>query len=107
MLYLVLANDANDAEAQARRMAHRADHIKVMDASRESGKCRFGAAMLDDAGTMCGSAIVLDLPDMAAVEEWMKVEPYVQGRVWGDVRVIPLKLGPSFEQDFGGKNTAA
>lgn len=107
MLFMVLANDADDAGALERRMANRAEHVKVMDVSKAEGKCRFGAAMLDDAGKMCGSVIVLDMPDMAAVEEWMKAEPYVAGNVWGDVRVIPLKVGPSFESEFGSKHKAA
>jgi len=107
MLFMILANDAGDEGALERRMATRADHVKVMDASRDEGKCRFGAAMLDDAGTMCGSVIVLDMPDMAAVEAWLKAEPYVAGNVWGDVRVIPLKVGPSFEKEFGSKHKQA
>lgn len=107
MLFMVLANDADDAGALERRMANRGEHVKVMDASKAEGKCRFGAAMLDEAGKMCGSVIVLDMPDMAAVEAWMKAEPYVAGNVWGDVRVIPLKVGPSFESEFGSKHKAA
>jgi len=107
MLFMVLANDASDAGAFERRMACRAEHVKVMDASKAEGQCRFGAAMLDDAGKMCGSAIILDMPDLAAVEAWMKAEPYVAGNVWGDVRIIPLKIGPSFEQDFGSKYSKA
>ena len=107
MLFMVLANDADDAGALERRMAHRPDHVKVMDVSKAEGLCRFGAAMLDDAGKMCGSVIILDMPDMAAVEAWMKAEPYVKGNVWGDVRVIPLKVGPSFESEFGSKASKA
>ena len=107
MLFMILANDASDADALARRMAHRGEHIRVMDASRDAGLCRFGAAMLNDEGVMCGSAIILDMPDMQAVEEWMKAEPFVTQKVWGDVRVIPLKVGPSFEKEFGSKNQKA
>lgn len=107
MLFMVLANDASDAGAFERRMACRADHVKAMDLDAASGTSRFGAAMLDDAGKMCGSVIVLDMPDMAAVEDWIKNEPYVKGNVWGDVRVIPLKIGPSFANDFVSKHDKA
>ena len=106
MLFMVLANDASDAGAQDRRMACRPDHVRVMDAARDKGLCRFGAAMLDDTGKMCGSVVVLDMPDMAAVEAWMKEEPYIKGEVWGDVRVIPIKMGPSFADMFEPKKAA-
>jgi uncharacterized protein YciI len=107
MLFMVLANDAGDAAAIDRRMSCRADHVSVMNASRDAGDCRFGAAMLDETGQMCGSVIILDMPDLAAVEEWMKKEPYVKGNVWGDIRIIPLKVGPSFEKEFGSRHRQA
>lgn len=106
MLFMVLANDAGDEGAMDRRMAARPDHTRALDQARDSKDARFGAAMLDEAGRMCGSVIVLDMPDLAAVEAWLSQEPYVKANVWGDVRVIPLKLGASFESEFSSKYDA-
>ncbi|MGB1209521.1 MAG: YciI family protein [Paracoccaceae bacterium] len=67
------------------RMANRPDHVaylKATDAVQQAGP------LLDDAGQMCGSLIVLDLPDMAAARAWVAGDPYGHAGLFASVEVI-------------------
>jgi hypothetical protein len=94
--FVIIAYDATDADAINRRMAAREAHTKAIAVARAEGKMLCGAALLDDAGKMIGSNIILNFPDRAAVDAWLAVEPYVVGNVWDKISVIPAKLGDSF-----------
>lgn len=100
MQFVVIGRDAKDDKALERRMAARDAHIALCDAALSSGMQLYGAALLNDEGSMCGSIMVFDVPSRAALDEYLKNEPYVTNRVWGDVEVIPCKTGPSFEKIF-------
>jgi uncharacterized protein YciI len=100
MQFLVLGYDGDDAEALDRRMKVRADHLALGDEMTRRGEMLVGFAMLSDEGTMRGSAIVVDLPDRAAVDAYLAVEPYVTGDVWRRVEVTPCKVGPSWASMF-------
>lgn len=96
--FVVIGRDATDEKALERRMAARDAHIQVIDAGIASGRNLMGAAMLNDQGNPCGSVMVLDFPDRAALDAWLKVEPYVVGKVWDDIEVIECKIPPQFLQ---------
>ena len=100
MQFVVIGRDAKDDKALERRMESRAEHIALCDAALASGNQLYGAALLDDEGKMCGSVMVFEMPSRAALDEYLKKEPYVTNRVWGDVEVIACKTGPSFEKIF-------
>ena len=97
MQFLVLGYDGTDEEALNRRLAVREAHIKLGDELRDSGNLLYGVAMLSDEGMMKGSMLVADFPNRAALDAWLAEEPYVTGKVWEKVEVIPCKVGPSFE----------
>ncbi len=97
MQFVVIARDATDEDALQRRMAAREAHIALSEEALGRGEQILGAAMFDDDGRMCGSVMVVDFPSREAVDEWLKVEPYVTGNVWGDIEVIPCNIGPSFQ----------
>ncbi len=44
--------------------------------------------LLDDKGQMCGSLIVLDVPDMAAARAWADKDPYANAGLFADVQLI-------------------
>lgn len=77
-------------------MAAREAHLAVVAESVKSGKQVMGAAILDDDGKMRGSVMLVDYPSRAAVDEWLKTEPYVLGDVWRNIEVLPCQLAPSF-----------
>ena len=39
---------------------------------------------------------VVELLSKEAVDAWLAIEPYVTGKVWEHIEVIPCKVGPSF-----------
>lgn len=67
---------------KANRDAHVA-YLKSTDAVEMAGP------FLDDAGEMCGSLIVLDLPDMAAAQDWAANDPYKKADLFASVDLIP------------------
>ncbi len=99
MQFVILAYDATDDGALARRMAAREAHTAAMAQARAAGNMLCGAALLDDAGKMIGSNIIVNYETRAELDAWLATEPYVVGKVWGEVKVIPAKLGDTFK-DF-------
>lgn len=100
MQFLVTGRDGSDAEALNRRMAVREDHIALGDKLRAEGKMLIGVALLNEAGDMAGSVILVDMDSREEIDEWLKVEPYVTGNVWHSVEVEPCRVGPSFQSLF-------
>jgi uncharacterized protein YciI len=90
--FLVIAHDGTDAEAPARRQAARAAHLEGVRPMVERGEIVAGGALLDEAGGMVGSAVIVDMPDRAAVDAWLARDPYVTGDVWRTVEVRPFRL---------------
>ena len=48
--------------------------------------------LLDDEGKMKGSALVMEFPDRAALDEYLKSEPYVVEDVWRKIEVEPMNV---------------
>lgn len=95
--FVILAYDATDENALERRMAARTAHMQAMTEARAKGNMICGAALLDDAGKMIGSNIVVNFPSRAEVDAWLASEPYVAGKVWEKITIIPAKLGDTFK----------
>lgn len=96
MHFLILAMDYTDEGAIARRTAAREAHLAFSDVAAKKGEQLMGVALLDDDEKMVGSTMVVEFPARADVEVWLKVEPYITGKVWEHVEIIPCKVGPSF-----------
>lgn len=67
---------------KANREAHVA-YLKSTDAVEMAGP------FLDENGDMCGSLIILDLPDMAAAEAWAAKDPYKLADLFQSVTLQP------------------
>ena len=98
MQFLIIAYDGTDAEARNRRLAARGAHIELGDKLRDAGHLHFGTAILDEAGNMMGSMLVAEYESREELDAWLKVEPYVTGKVWVTIEVRPCRVGPSFER---------
>ena len=96
MQFLILAYDGTDEGAPARRMQAREAHLATIAQYKAKGHMIVGAALLNDAGKMNGSAIMADFPDRKALDGWLQKDPYVVSKVWERVQVIDCKLAPSF-----------
>ena len=87
MQYIVLGYDAKDDKALERRLAFREAHLKKAGELAESGKWLYASAILDDGGKMIGSMIVCDYSSREELDQWLKEEPYVTGKVWDEIVV--------------------
>jgi hypothetical protein len=87
MQFVIIGLDGIDKDAPARRKAARPDHIKRGDELLASGNLWYGAALLNDDGSMKGSMYVMDFPDEEALQEYLKNEPYVDGGVWREITI--------------------
>ena len=88
--FLVIARDGTHPGAPARRAAARPAHLAAVN--RLGGGMILGGAMLDAAGVPVGSTMVLEFPDLAAVEAWIASDPYTAGDVWRDLEVLPFRI---------------
>jgi uncharacterized protein YciI len=96
MQFLVFGYDGKDEKALERRMANREAHMAGVVKMKEQGNAIYGIAMLDEQEKMIGSVMVMDFPSRADVDAWLKVEPYVTGKVWAKVEVFLAKVPPLF-----------
>ena len=90
--FLVLAYDATDAEAPARRKAARPAHFEGIKPMVAKGEIVVGAALLNDAGGMIGSVVVTEFPSRAELDAWLAREPYVKEGVWKKIEVKPVRI---------------
>ncbi len=94
MQFIVTGHDGTDPKAPQRREKARAAHIAHTDQHRQS--MIMGVALLDDAGLMKGSVLIVDFPSRADLDTWLQAEPYIMQKVWQTVSVRPCQVGPSF-----------
>lgn len=87
MQYIVLGYDGTDDKALERRLAVREAHLKKAGELAESGQWLYASAILDDDGKMIGSMIVCDYSSREELDQWLKEEPYVTGKVWEKIVV--------------------
>ena len=97
MQFLVLAYHADGA--LDRRLELRDRHVAQARQMQSDGNLLYGVALLDDDGNMCGSAMVTEFESRRELDRWLENEPYVVGRVWDRVEVIPCRVGPMFLSD--------
>lgn len=92
MQFLVIGKDGKDREAKERRLKVREVHLKLGDEMEASGERWYGCVMLDDNGEMIGSMAVMDFPSEKELREWLKIEPYVIGKVWKTVEIFKCNV---------------
>lgn len=73
-----------------KRMAVRPRHLEGMSSMGEHVVLAGG--LLDDAGKMKGSVLVLDFPAREDVDRYLANEPYVQEHVWDKIEVETLNV---------------
>lgn len=100
MPFIILAYDETDADASARRFANREAHLSMVKDAVAAGEQIFGAALTDDGEKMVGSLMVMNFKTRAEVDGWLANEPYVKGRVWGKIDIIPCAVPELFGHLF-------
>lgn len=70
------------------RLDNRAAHLAYIE---ETGVVEMAGPFLNDAGTMCGSLIVLDVANLSAAHDWAANDPYAKAGLFSDVRIQEWK----------------
>lgn len=91
MQFVIIGLDGIDSEAPARRQAVRQDHIAMGDKLLKSGDLWYGAALLNDDGSMKGSMYVVNFQSEKDLHKRLDKEPYIVGQVWKDLQIHKSK----------------
>ena len=83
MQFLIKAYDGPNM--LEKRMAVRPRHLEGMKALGR--QIIVAGGLLDERGKMKGSALVMDFPDRAALDEYLNHEPYVVEGIWQKIEV--------------------
>ena len=92
MQFVVIGRDGTDEQALERRLKARESHIAGAHKMKEKNEMLLAGAMMDEQGKMIGSVMVVDFPDRAALDAWLKNDPYATGGVWKSVEVKPFRI---------------
>ena len=88
MQFLIKAYDGEGM--LEKRMEVRPRHLEGMKALGRQIICAGG--LLDDEGRMKGSALVMEFENRAALDDYLKNEPYVVEGVWKKVEVEMMNV---------------
>lgn len=88
MQFIVKAYDG--ANMLEKRMEVRPRHLEGMQKLGKHVICAGG--LLDDAGKMKGSVLILDFADRAELDAYLDNEPYVTEHVWEKIEVESLNV---------------
>ena len=88
MQFIITAHDGENV--LDKRMAVRPRHLEGMAKLGEHIVCAGG--LLDDGGKMKGSVLILDFEDRAALDDYLKNEPYVIEHVWETIEVETVNV---------------
>jgi uncharacterized protein YciI len=86
MLVCLMARDK--AGALNVRMENRSAHVDYL---KSTDHVHLAGPLIDANGDMCGSMIVLDVPDMAAAENWVANDPYGKAELFESVTLTEWK----------------
>lgn len=62
-----------------------------LDYIAETGIVEFAGPFLDADGQMCGSLVMLEVPDMAAAQAWAAGDPYAKAGLFDEVSLQEWK----------------
>ena len=88
MQFIITAHDGENV--LDKRMAVRPRHLEGMAKLGEHIVCAGG--LLDDEGKMKGSVLILDFEDRAALDDYLKNEPYVTEHVWEKIVIETVNV---------------
>ncbi len=96
MQYVVIAYDFTDEKAWDRRLTARPEHAKLVESKYKAGEFLYGGGIQNDSGKSIGSVIIVDFPTKEDLDNWLKVEPFVVGKVWERIDIQPFRVGNVF-----------
>lgn len=90
--YIIYAWDGTDDQVLERRMQTRPLHFGKARWLKEKGHFIMGGAMLDEAGNMKGSMMVVQFDTAEQLQDWLDTEPYLLNKVWQKIEVHPFRI---------------
>ena len=87
MLFAFMLKDAPGMAG--RRLEVRPEHKAYLGAVAD--RIAFAGPLLDDAGAMSGSLLVIDFADRAAALAWLAAEPFTRAGVYGTSEVTAFR----------------
>ena len=94
MQFVLMAWDGEDEHALQRRMAVRETHMVRAKQATKDGLILEAGAILNDAGQMIGSVIMLEFPSEAEARAWLETDLYVTTGVWQRWELHPFRIAP-------------
>ena len=88
MQFIIRALDG--ADKLEKRMAVRPRHLENM--AKVKGRVICAGGLLDAEGRMRGSVLIVDFADRAALDEYLRTEPYIVEKVWETVEAEPMNV---------------
>ena len=88
MQFVITAYDGKDM--LEKRMEVRPRHLENM--SKLNGKVLCAGGLLDEAGKMKGSVLIMEFEDKALLDEYLANEPYITENVWQDITVEAMNV---------------
>ncbi len=86
MLVCLMAHDKSGALNV--RMENRSAHVEYL---KSTDHVHLAGPLIDAEGGMCGSMIVLDVPDMASAKAWAAADPYAKAELFESVTLTEWK----------------
>ncbi len=86
MLIALIARDKPGALQT--RLDNREAHVAYL---KSTGVVSQAGPLLDDAGGMIGSLVILEVEDMQAARDWAENDPYAKAGLFSDAELIPWK----------------
>ncbi|MBY6004016.1 YciI family protein [Salipiger bermudensis] len=86
MLIALIAKDKKGA-LQTRK-DNRDAHLAYIDST---GSVAQAGPLLDEAGEMAGSLVILDVTDMSAAQDWAANDPYAKAGLFESVELVAWK----------------
>jgi len=81
MQYQIIWLDGTDADASARRVKVRWEHIVLWEELVKNWNMRYGAAILDDDGNMIWSSLMMYFKNEEEFDKRYATEPYIVWKV--------------------------
>ena len=88
MQFIITAHDGENM--LDKRMTVRPRHLEGM--AKLGKHIVLAGGLLDDEGKMKGSVLILDFEDRAALDDYLKNEPYVVERVWEKIEIETMNV---------------
>ncbi|HOS96938.1 MAG TPA: YciI family protein [Deltaproteobacteria bacterium] len=96
MHFLLIARDGTDEKALERRLASRERHLASITRLKAEGKALYGAALIDEDGTMRGSVLIMSFGSREEFDQYLADEPYMCGKVWQEIEVKQCRVPELF-----------